>query len=146
MAQAEFAVRPPGRRASALVPLALLLALGSCGEGGDEPPPPQPSVRLSPREPGSIALPTSPRSVRLYSIDAALRFVLFKDMLLEAGQPCAAVTGAVLKGGAAGMDVWRVSCSDSGDWAVSIDADSPPTVLRCSSLPGNECDAVWSKP
>jgi len=124
--------------------LAMLLVLSSCRDGGDRTPQ-QPSVRLSPHEPGSTALPSNPDSVELYSMDGTKRLVLFQDMVLKLAQQCAQVTGAVLKGGAGGMDVWRVTCSDSGDWAVSIDADSPPTLLRCADLPGKECEAVWSK-
>jgi len=84
--------------------LAALLLLSSCRDGGDNTAQ-QLSVRLSPHEPGSTAFPSNPNSVELYSMDGAKRLVLFQDMVLKLAQPCASVTGAVLKGGAGGMSL-----------------------------------------
>ncbi len=49
-------------------------------------------------------------------------------MLSGAGKPCALVTEAVLRDGFEGTDIWRVTCSDSGDWLVTFRTDAPMTI------------------
>jgi len=92
------------------------------------------------RDPG--AEPTNLLSFELFSKDPAARRDAFQRTLGSLEKRCQLVTEAVLKGGFDGIDLWRVSCADSGDWLVTFSRDLSVSVTSCRESPA-ECQAAW---
>jgi hypothetical protein len=76
-------------------------------------------------------------------MDGPTRLDSIGEILRHQGIECETVTGAVLKAGYAGMDVWRVSCADSGDWLLSIDDRPPTSAVSCSEVQSKSCYTAW---
>ena len=74
-----------------------------------------------------------------------VRLATFHKFMAESDEQCDLVTGAVLRGGYHHMDMWRVACSDSGEWMVSIGPDSSTKILSCDTAKrlGDDCHSVW---
>ena len=89
------------------------------------------------REPGSVGTPTNETSLMWMSRDGPRRFLEIEWVITEAGNQCANVTRAIFKGGVGGIDEWRVSCSDSGEWVIWLRPDkteiSQCTPSTCAS-------------
>ena len=96
-------------------------------------------------DPGSTAAPSNGYSRQLFEMNDQVRLATFRKYMVASGEQCALVTGAVLRGGYQGMDLWRVACSDSGEWMVSIEPDSSTKILSCATIKqlGDDCHAVW---
>ena len=88
-------------------------------------------VSYSAYDPGTVVTPTSESSLQLMSADGPTRFATFQNLITKAGKRCSFVTSAVLKGGIAGTDEWRVKCADSADWSIWL-GQRAPQVLSCS--------------
>src|SRR5258708_3671086 len=111
--------------------LVLLIALpvASCGpQSGNKAQ--EPGIIYSDRSTDPGVVPANPAS---YSVmeDPNQRRVVFRDILHASGNQCQLVTEAVLKGGAHGNDLWRVTCADSGQWLVTFVSDTSKTVVSC---------------
>jgi hypothetical protein len=105
----------------------------------------EPSVSYARLDPGSKAKPSNRYSRQLFEMNDQVRLAIFRKFMRESGEQCDLVTGAVLKGGYRHMDMWRVACSDSGEWLVSIEPDSSTKILSCDVMKklGDDCHAVW---
>src|SRR5256885_12325569 len=115
-------------RTSLLFPVLLLLI--GCDRESRLPPRDDPSgVSDRSREPGTNPQPTTDASLHLLE-DPNDRRMTFHSILSGTGKPCALVTEAVLLDGFEGTDVWRVTCSDSGNWRVTFRTDAPTTIDR----------------
>jgi hypothetical protein len=125
-----------------LSPLLLALLISGCDDGKERAAN-GPAISYAIRDPGSTALPSTPTSARLIGVDGPQRLGEIWQQLQNMNIQCEVVTGAVLKGGYGGMDVWRVSCADSGDWLLSIDDRSPMTAVSCTEAEANSCYATW---
>jgi hypothetical protein len=125
-----------------LSPLLLVLVISSCDDS-TEGAATGPAISYAIRDPGSTALPSTPISARLIGLDGPQRLAEIEQQLQNMDIQCEIVTGAVLKGGYGGMDVWRVSCAGSGDWLLSIDDRSPMTAVSCTEAEANSCYATW---
>ena len=91
------------------------------------------------RDPG--AQPTNQLSFELLSLDPATRRAAFQELATLEKQ-CELVTEAVLKGGFEGIDLWRVSCADSGDWLVTFLPNRSVSATSCRTSLA-ECQAAW---
>ena len=125
---------PPSEKRAFVERLMVLsgLALAGCGENHQETAQQQ-IVSYSPVELESEATPTHEKSFQLISIDGPTRFATFQLLISQSGNQCSTVTSAILKGGLAGMDEWRVKCADTGDWSIWFQRGRPPDVLSCST-------------
>jgi hypothetical protein len=96
---------------------------------------------------GSKAKPSNKYSRQLFNMNDQVRLATFRNYMTQSGQQCALVTSAVLRGGYRHMDFWRVACSDSGDWMVSVMPDSATKILSCAVVKqlGDDCHSVWQK-
>lgn len=81
--------------------------------------------------PGPRPIPTHGTSVFWISLDGPGRFSTVHELITKAGQRCPTVLRAVLKSGAEGIDEWRVSCSDTREWAIWLKPNGRPEVLQC---------------
>ena len=99
-------------------------------------------VRL---DPGSKAKPSNRYSRQLFEMNDQVRLATFRKFMTESGEQCDLVTGAVLRGGYNRMDMWRVACTDSGEWMVSIEPDSSTKILSCETMKqlGDDCHSNW---
>jgi hypothetical protein len=123
-----------------LSPLLLALLISSCDDGKDRAAT-GPAISYAVRDPGSTAVASNPTSAQLIGMDGPQRLGQIGQRLKNLGIECDTVTGAVLKGGYRGLDIWRVSCSDSGDWLLSIDDRAPMTAVSCTGVDENSCYA-----
>ena len=98
-------------------------------------------------DPGSKSRPSNKYSRQLFDMTDQVRLATFRNYMTQSGERCALVTSAVLRGGYHHMDMWRVACSDSGEWMVSIDPDSSTKILSCAVIKelGDDCHAVWKR-
>jgi hypothetical protein len=105
----------------------------------------EPAVSYARLDPGSTAKPSNKYSRQLFEMNDQLRLATFRKFMAESGEQCDLATGAVLKGGYRGTDMWRVSCSNSGEWMVSIEPDSSTKILSCDTMKqlGDDCHAAW---
>jgi len=96
---------------------------------------------------GSKARPSNHSSKQLFNMGDQVRLATFRNYLTQSGQQCALVTSAVLKGGYHHIDMWRVGCSDTGEWMVSIEPDSSTKILSCTTMKrlGDDCHASWTQ-
>lgn len=80
-------------------------------------------------------------------MNAQGRLATFRKYMIASGEQCDLMTEAVLKGGYQGVDMWRVSCSDSGDWMVSVEPDSSTKILSCETMKqlGDDCRVAWKE-
>jgi len=132
----------PWRRAAPLVLSMTFLA--SCS--------PEPSATLKDPYEGSeavkAALPTAPppnaASQDLLKMTEAERLGTFRGVVITSRGQCAAVTMAERRRQLDGADVWVIRCSDTGDWAVKVAADSTTRLLSCGFLAriGNPCETL----
>lgn len=110
----------------------------------------------NPLDPGSTSEPSNDVSRKLFEMDGQERLAIFKEYMNSSGKACEYVTEAVLLGGYQRTDFWRVACSDSGEWEVSIEPDSEGStrILSCNVVkalarlekhPGDDCHAVWNR-
>jgi hypothetical protein len=125
-----------------LSPFVLALPIASCNEG-QQPESSGPAISYSVRDPGSTAVPSNPTSGQLIGMAGPGRLDNVGQRLRNLNIECAIVTGAVLKAGYGGLDVWRVSCSDSGDWLLSIDNRAPATAVSCTEIQSKTCYSNW---
>ena len=102
----------------------------------------QPTTVISDRSRDAGAEPTNLLSFELLSKDPATRRDLFQKTLGTEGKRCQLVTEAVLKGGFDGTDLWRIACSDTGDWLITFSRDLSVSAVSCRALP-SECLAAW---
>jgi hypothetical protein len=104
-----------------------------------------PAVSYARLEPGSKAKPSNEYSRQLFDMNDQIRLATFRKFMTESDERCDLVTGAVLKGGYRHVDMWRVACSDSGEWMISIDPDSSTKILSCDTMKrlGDDCHSVW---
>ena len=130
----------------------LAAILGAC----DAPPaadgnamiaqkPDEPTFSHAKLDPGSKARPSNKYSRELFEMNDHVRQAMFRKFMLASGEQCDLVTEAVLRGGHKGMDMWRVACTDSGEWMVSIEPDSSTKIHSCSVMKtlGDDCHEVW---
>lgn len=115
---------------SAIAAAAAALCLNSCDDGPHKPA--QQPISAS-REPGSDVQPTSAASLRLLNVDPPTRLAVLQSLIVQSGHHCALATNGVLIGGFEGTDQWRVSCTDSGIWAVWFKPDEAWEVTHCLS-------------
>jgi hypothetical protein len=96
-------------------------------------------------DPGSSAKPSNEYSRQLFEMNDQVRLATFRKFMTASGEQCDLVTGAVLRGGHRHMDMWRVACSDSGEWMVSVEPDSSTKILSCDTVKrlGDDCHSVW---
>jgi len=139
-----------GRLLFAFLGLAGSVPLTSCDDSSPSGNGPQLSVSYSPLDAGSDAKPSNSVSRKLFEMSGQVRLAVFKDYLNQSGETCDYVTGAVLLGNDGHTDFWRVGCSDSDDWMVSIAPDSSTRILSCqvAQSAGGDCKpfAVKGKP
>lgn len=132
---------------SPLLMAAVLLA--GCGQAPDSndgtPAPAEPAVSYARLDPGSNARPSNSYSRRLFEMNDQVRLATFRKYMVESGERCDLVTEAVLRGGHQGLDMWRIACSDSGEWMISIAPDSSTKFLSCAIVRqlGDDCRAAW---
>ena len=107
----------------------------------------EPTVSYDRLDSGSKAKPSNKYSRQLFDMNNQVRLATFRKFMIESGEQCALVTGAVLKGGYHHMDMWRVACSDTGEWMVSIEPNSSTKILSCEVMErlGDDCHAVWKR-
>ena len=99
------------------------------------------SVSDRSRDPGSTAVPTSELSFALIE-DPVGRRNWFANTLRNGGNECRVVIEAALKGGFEGRDFWRVRCSDTGDWLVTVSETAPANPVNCTADPA-DCRVAW---
>jgi hypothetical protein len=131
-----------------VVAAAGILALAGCdgSEASKETASaPETAVSYVRLDPGSKAKPSNKYSRQLFAMNDQVRLATFRKFMTMSGEQCAFVTAAVLRGGYKGMDMWRVACSDSGEWMVSVEPDSSTKILSCDTVKqlGDDCHAVW---
>jgi hypothetical protein len=123
------------------------LCLAACGgpKDSNRAATSNPSVSYERLDPGSRAKPSNKYSQQVFGMNDQLRLATFRKFMTESGEQCELVTGAVLRGGYHHADMWRVACSDSGEWMISIDPDSSTKILSCDTMKrlGDDCHAVW---
>ena len=102
----------------------------------------QPAIAISDRSRDPGAEPTNQLSFELLLKDPASRRASFQTTLVSLEKQCQLVTEAVLKGGFESTDLWRVSCTDSGDWLLTFTPDLSITATSCRASRA-ECDAAW---
>jgi hypothetical protein len=125
-----------------------MLVLAACDgptASNETPSAPVAAVSYARLDPGSKAKPSNRYSRQLFEMDDQVRLATFRKFMAASGEQCALVTGAVLRGGYKRMDMWRVACSDSGEWVVSVEPDSSTKILSCDTMKrlGDDCHAVW---
>lgn len=81
---------------------------------------------------GPRPVPTHQTSIYWIALEGPPRFATVQELIKNAGQHCPTVIRAVLKGAGEGIDEWRVTCSDSREWAIWLKPQGPPEVLQCS--------------
>lgn len=91
------------------------------------------------RDPG--AYPTNLLSFEIMR-RPEVKLAKFQEWITSKGNRCQQVTEADLKGGFEGTDLWRVECSDSGEWLVTFLPGSSVSADSCVEDPAN-CDAAW---
>ena len=106
-----------------------------------------PTVSYERVDSGSNAKPSNAYSKQLFDMGDQVRLATFRNYMTQSGERCGLVTSAVLRGGYHHMDMWRVTCSDSGEWMVSIQPNSSTKVLSCATMKqlGDDCHSVWKK-
>jgi hypothetical protein len=67
----------------------------------------------------------------------------FQGLVSSYGNKCSVVTKAVLKGGLEGIDLWKVTCIDSGVWLVTFTGEDRTEISNCSEVKG-ECDNAYN--
>jgi hypothetical protein len=132
-----------------IVAISGALCLGGCDPqaASNEDSGLAPNVSYARLDPGSNAKPSNKYSRQLFEMDDQVRLATFRNFMSQSDEQCALVTGAVLRGGSHRTDMWRVSCSDSGEWMVSIDPDSSTKILSCETMKrlGDNCHAAWKR-
>jgi hypothetical protein len=122
------------RRFSITGPLSvvLILSVAACRWQSKRNEPIKNEVSDRATDPGTILIPTAEKSFVLLG-DPARRRAFFQNALMTAGERCKLVQEAIFKGGLDGSDLWRVSCTDSGDWLVTVSNRPHPFVQKCTS-------------
>ncbi len=131
----------------------LLAALAFACAACDQPPNSNDSATSAPMvsyarlDPGSKAKASNAYSKQLFNMGDQVRLATFRNYMTQSGEQCDLVTSAVLRGGYHHMDMWRVACSDSGEWMVSVKPDSSTKILSCAIVRqlGDDCHSVWKK-
>jgi hypothetical protein len=133
---------------SSIIGAALALGVASCDQlSNSSSADNSPIVSYARTDPGSKARPSNRHSRQLFEMADQVRLATFRNYMAQSGEQCALVTSAVLRGGSHHTDMWRVACSDTGEWMVSIDPDSSTKILSCATVKqlGDDCHAVWKK-
>lgn len=113
-----------------LATFAVVLCAAGCGTHRATPE--KQTISYAVREPGSDTMPTHETSFRMIAYDGPTRFGAFRALLIQAGNQCGTIKSAVLMGGVAGTDEWRVKC-DAFTWGVWFQPDGTTDVFRCQS-------------
>lgn len=115
---------------------AAVLLLVSC-----DPKPQPPAFSDANAYPGSTATPTNPYSRQIFEMGGQLRRATFRKLMVNSSKPCDLVTEGILRGNDQETDFWRVTCTDSGQWMVSIAPDSSTKLTHCLTLAklGDDC-------
>jgi hypothetical protein len=133
-----------------LLPFLASVVVASCGQSNastENSSATQPIYSDAQTDPGSKATPKNEYSRELFDMGAQLRRATFRNLMYSSGEQCDLVTEAVLKGGDKKTDFWRVTCTDSGDWLISVAPDSSTKILSCTTMAklGDNCRAAWRK-
>jgi hypothetical protein len=128
-----------------LAALAATCAAGCDGPPDSNVPAAEPTVSYGRLDPGSKATPSNKYSRQLFEMNDQVRLATFRKFMVASGETCDLVTDAVLKGSYHHSDMWRVACTDSGEWLVSIEPDSSTKILSCKTMKqlGDDCHAAW---
>jgi len=123
-----------------LLLLAALL-LASCDGQPDQAG--KPPIVFSDRNtyPGLSIAPSNEYSRQIFDMGGQLRRATFRNLFYHSGMRCDLVSEALLRGGRKKTDFWRVTCTDSGGWMVSIAPDSSTKILHCATAKklGDDC-------
>jgi hypothetical protein len=149
----EILERPQVLMRNTCLAVSIAAILSAC-----DPPPPvpentpmevisEPTYSDAKLDPSSKAEPSNRYSRELFDMDGQMRRAMFRKLMRASGEQCDFVTEGVLRGGHKGTDMWRVACTDSGEWMVSIEPDSSTKILSCSNMKtlGDDCHQVWKK-
>lgn len=106
--------------------------LNGCG-GEDHGAAKQPAVSYANRAPGSDVMPTNETSFRLITDDGPTRLASLRALVIQSGNACSLVSSGILTAGLDGTDEWRVTCADTGAWAVLLRPAGVVDVRNCST-------------
>jgi hypothetical protein len=123
-----------------------ILALAGCNAPTNETTAaPAPAISYVRLDPGSNAKPSNRYSEQLFEMGDQVRLAAFRNFMTQSDEQCDLVTSAVLRGNYRGTDLWRVGCSDSGEWMIAIEPDSSTKILSCDTIKrlGDDCHTVW---
>ncbi len=109
------------------------VCLVGCGDEAHSAAEQQPAPDLS-AEHRSNARATNPTSFKLMAANGPKRLATLQAVVTGLGQRCNLVTSGVLTAGLDGTDEWRVTCADSGEWAVWFSRAGKTEVLHCSRV------------
>jgi hypothetical protein len=117
----------------ATLAIALSLCAAACGRGQAGATPADATAAQPSAASASKATPTNDASFQLMGAEMPARLAALQQVVVQAGNHCAAATRGLLVGGLDGTDEWRVDCSDSGSWQVWFSNDSGTSVDHCAN-------------
>ncbi|MGI8704291.1 MAG: hypothetical protein ACR2JJ_00565 [Sphingomicrobium sp.] len=123
-----------------------LLCLAACDQASERTSASAPAFSYEAQFPGASKEPQNRYSRQLFEMNGQVRLATFRKLMVESDKQCDLVTEALLMGSYEGMDFWRIACTDSGQWRVSIEPDSSTRLMSCAAVEelGNNCEAFES--